>query len=510
MSATPATRYLQLTCQLTEGHFHGIRLGANGDEECDWPPAPGRAFQALVNGSLGGTAEERLTTERAAALDALKWLESLPPPTVEAFAFAGQRSRFQVALPLNNRKGSALLEGGLQLAPVRRISAYDLPGEHSRVLVVRYLWIVPAEAVVPLDDFQEMAARVSYFGRAEDRAEFTFAMAEEQSAPLQGHQLWIPARWGTVLATPEHGSLDALKRLHNTRLPPRVRKPNTLTCFKPQLYRPQSSIEFPQPVSVSILKIVDVAGAEMSFDPLAANKYRAQVRATICALLRGNTISWVDDDFAHELISGHAPDGSSTRNPHLAIVPLPSLNQQGTARGQVHRFALVGYANEERANEAREIYETLFRSLSHREIQHDGKATGLYLTVHRSRSDKMWALYESASMAWATALPAAFASKFDVPKSLVGNERHLKRVAEVAKLVKRALRLQGIPPEIAETTEVIVTASPILPRTHRAEHYNAKDKAYRSHLRLIFPCEVKGPIIVGDGRYSGFGLCFPI
>jgi CRISPR-associated protein Csb2 len=451
-----------------------------------------------------------MTAERAAAFNALQWLEILTPPLVEAHAFAGQRSRFQVALPLNNRKGSALLEGGLQLAPVRRVSAYDLPGEHPRVLVVRYLWTVPAEAIVPLDDLREMAARISYFGRAEDRAEFTFALAEEQPSPHQGHQRWIPARWGTVLAAPERGSLDALKQLHNTKLPPRVRKPNTLTCFKHQPYRPQSSIEFPQPVCVSILKIVDEAGDEMSFDPLASNKYRAQVRAAICALLRGNTISWADDAFAGELISGHAPDGSSSRNPHLAIVPLPSLNRQGTARGQVHRFALAGYANEERANEAREIYETLFRSLSHREIQHDGKTTGLYLTSHPSRSDKMWSLYESASMAWATALPAAFASKFDVPKSLAGNDRYQKRVAEVAKLVKRALRLQGIPPEIAEATEVLVTASPIVPKTHRAEHYDAEGKTYRSHLRLLFPCEVKGPIIIGDGRYSGFGLCFPL
>ena len=503
--------YLQLTCRLTEGHFHGIRLGADGYEECDWPPAPARAFQALVHATLAGVPASLRSEGRVPAVEVLRWLECLPCPTVEAATTdrAAGGTRFQLALPLTTRKGATLMEHSLQLAPQRRISGYDVAAAEAPLLTVRYFWPLPEGAAVPLGDLQEMAARVSYFGRAEDRAEFSFSLAEDLPPLAPAHRRWAAASSGTALAVPEPGSFAALDRRHESELPPRIRRPNTLSCFRSQPYRPHDTLEFPQPAAVGLVRIFDEADDALSFDPRDANKFRAQVRSAVCRAASDGSITWADDAFAQEIIAGHAPDGRATALPHLGIVPLPSLSRDGKSRGQVLRFALIGYAPPERAADAAEVYATLFRSLAYVPLVHDGQPTRCHLVPQPVRGDKVWALYSGVSAVWTTVLPAAFTSKFEVPRKASPHERHRRRLAELTRLTRRSLRLQGLAADVVEATDVVATASPLLRTTHRAEHYHAEGTTYRTHLRLSFPCELKGPVIVGDRRYAGFGLCFP-
>lgn len=506
MSAT----YLQLTCLLTQGHFHGIRLGADGDEECDWPPAPARAFQALVHATLAGFPASLRSEQR---LDPLRWLENLSCPTVEAATIdrAAGSTRFQLALPLNNwnKKGASIMEHSLQLAPQRRISGYDVAGAEAPLLTVRYFWALPEGEAVPLGELQEMAARVSYFGRAEDRAEFSFSLADALPPLAPALRRWDAASSGTTLAVPEPGSLAALNRRHTKDLPPRIRRPNTLSCFRSQPYRPHDTMEFPQPAAVGLVRIFNESEDPLSFDPRDANKFRAQVRSAVCRAASDGSIIWSDGTFAQEIIAGHAPDGSATALPHLAFVPLPSISREGKSRGQVLRFALVGYAPPQRSSDAAEIYATLFRSLAYVPLVHDGQPTGCHLVPQPVRGDKVWALYSNVSAVWTTALPAAFASKFEVPRNASPHERHRRRIAELTRLTRRSLRLQGLASDLVDATDIVVTGSPLLRTTHRAEQYLAQGTTYRTHVRLTFPCQIKGPVIIGDRRYAGFGICFP-
>ena len=516
MKTESTSAHLVLTCELTEGHFHGIRLSPRGAEECDWPPAPGRVFQSLTHAAFAGVPAQ-VEQHHQAATQALHWLEKLSPPLIDAPRPNEEqmKTKLQNALPLNNRTKTDLLKAGLQLAPLRRISRYDFRANDTGLtsLQVRYVWQLPSSSVVPLDDLSELAARVSYFGRAEDRVEMRFAIAEELPAMETGGQRWLPThRTGTSLSVPRPESLADLVSRHELAPASRIRKPSALSCFLPQGYQEHDTLSFCQPVHVGIVKLVRAEDDDVaSFDALYASKYRAWLRAAILRCAE-NDIRWFDKPLALALISGHAADGQISRIPHLAIVPLPSLHSNGMADGNVRRFALLGHAPESRAKEAAEIYATLYRSLNDLALIHLGKATGFFTQTDRSaeHTDKVWKLYTATSQCWTTALPISLTSRFDVSKSLPPNLRHLKRQTELSRLIRRALKLQGAPNETAEKTEVIVSPSPFLRNTHRVEHYQKEGNSYLTHAKLHFPCPVNGPIIIGDGRYSGMGLCFPI
>src|SRR5262245_61645985 len=60
-------QHLVVTVRLHESRFHGTP---------EWPPAPGRLFQALAAGAAEGS---RIPEK---AKDALAWLERLPAPVV--------------------------------------------------------------------------------------------------------------------------------------------------------------------------------------------------------------------------------------------------------------------------------------------------------------------------------------------------------------------------------------------------------------------------------------------
>jgi CRISPR-associated protein Csb2 len=517
MEEDPRVKHLILTCVLTENHFHGIRMGRAGEEECDWPPSPGRVFQSLINAAFAGVPAALHGTMHPAER-ALEWLERQAPPVVVARDALPEfrRKRLQTALPLNNKKDSDLLKSGLQLAPLRRISGYDLNGRDARVLEIRYLWQLQYDSKPPLDTLDELASRVSYFGRAEDRVEMEFRVVESLPDIPVEHSRWLPSarNSGLRLGVPRPHSLKELRDRHDLLIPARTRKPNALSCLSLQAYQLHDEVGFPQPVQECIVNLVsydaDPDGVVQSFDPLVANKFRAWLRAAIIRVAR-EEIHWADPAVALEFIAGHMADSGSSKVPHLAIVPVPSLHRNGQADGQVRRFALLGYAAPEHASRAASIYQTLFRSLDECSLIHDGEPSGLFARVCPADRDKTWASYKTTSPIWVTCLPIAFTStKFDVCKALTGNAKHLKRQEELARLIRRALRIQGIPASIADDCSVQVSATPFLPRTQRAEKYSATGKSFRIHARLTFPCPVEGPVILGDGRYSGMGLCFPV
>jgi CRISPR-associated protein Csb2 len=504
--------HLVLTCELTEGHFHGIRLSSSGGEECDWPPAPARVFQSLTHAAFAGIP---LQAQPAAATNALHWLERLAAPSIDVSAASdGQRKiKLQNALPLNN-KSKDMLTSGLQLAPLRRISRYDLAAATSEAvpLRVRYIWPLPDAAGVPLEDLSELAARVSYFGRAEDRVEMQFALEPDLPAMGDHQQRWVPThRQGTGLSVPRSQTLDDLKARHQLTVAARVRKPSAAACFTRQSYQDHKTLSFGDLVHVGIVKLVRGEDGDVaSFDALYGSKYRAWLRAAILQCAE-HKIRWLDKPRAMELLSGHTADGGVFRAPHLAIVPLPSLHSNGMADGNIRRFALVGHAPTSQATEAAEIYRTLYRSLNDVELIHHGQPTGFFTQTDRTaeHTDKVWSLYTGTSDIWTTALPIALNSKFDVSKSLSLNVKHLKRQSELVRLIRRALRNQGLPPETVEQTEIQVSATPFLPKTYRVEDYRKEGNGFLTHARLTFPCQVSGPVIIGDGRYSGMGLCFP-
>jgi CRISPR-associated protein Csb2 len=246
-------------------------------------------------------------------------------------------------------------------------------------------------------------------------------------------------------------------------------------------------------------------------DAINAHRWRSPLRKRACEIASERD-RWDNPDLAAELISGHLPAGGRTQQPHLAFVPLPSLNALGQADGRVRRFALLGYSAPDKISECASIYRILASCLDGEEIDKGYRLQSIEDPLH----DKLWSLYIKSSHVWVSVTPVAIDRGYKVPthsssgQPLSSNERRLRRLAEWTTLLRASLRHIRLPNDLAASCEITLTPSPLLPATERSERYRAKDdRAPLVHARIEFPRRVRGPLIVGDRRYQGYGLFFP-
>jgi CRISPR-associated protein Csb2 len=272
------------------------------------------------------------------------------------------------------------------------------------------------------------------------------------------------------------------------------------------------------PVQVAVFQVLRDTGnpdeLPVVCDAANANRWRSPLRDRACEIAEEKW-RWVKPDIANELISGHVPGGGHTRQPHLAFVPLPSLSFCGKADGRVRRFALLGYAEPGKADDAASIYRTLATILDGEEIPRNS-GYKLQLIADPARNDKVWPLYTRASRIWLSVTPLAIDRGYKVPTRapdgalLSRNERDLRRLSEWTKLVRASLRHIRLPAELVDSCLIQLTASPLLPATERAERYRPRDEVVPfMHARIEFLRPVRGPLLVGDRRYQGSGLFIP-
>jgi CRISPR-associated protein Csb2 len=183
----------------------------------------------------------------------------------------------------------------------------------------------------------------------------------------------------------------------------------------------------------------------------------------------------------------------------------------------------MGYAAPEVATKALTIYETLFKALDNLIVTDDtpfrvkGRSEPIRL-VHRQPSrDAIWNQLTVKSRVWCSIIPVAISRGFKVPKfhpdgrPLNENERHQRKLNEWEALLRESLKHIGLPPEIVTSCAIESSMSPMVPKSQRAEKYRAPgESAVLTHVRLEFPCKIKGPLILGDRRYMGLGLFIPV
>lgn len=511
--------FLTLQVRFIAHSYSGIRLREGRFEELDWPPSPGRVLEALLSAALLGM--KLSDKQRKETNAAFRWFETLPAPDIWASAQDETlRTRPRLAIPQNNPNKNKLEQHSTLLAPtLKAVSRTD------DSLQVHYHW-----AIEPTPDteryvaiLQDAAVRVSYLGRAEDRAELSLAItAEPKSARLVR---WTPQRDGdTFLWVPREGTTKGLCRRYEERPKWRQLKSAAQDWMERQGYsddapRPR------QPVEVAIFQLFpdddDPDAVPLSCDSESSGRWREFFRSRIVDLAR-NEAYWDEPELASELLAGHAANGQPAQRPHLAVVPLPTFNRDHTADGRVRRVALIGYSSPEVESYARDIYRTLFRALD-RDIEEVGtpfsKAGVFPIRLHQvsHHDDKIWRPLCGKSRVWCSLTPSAISRGFTVPKhapdgrSLSSNERYQRKLSEWTKLLRDSLRHINLPDQLIAETLIEVSATPFLPKLQRAERYRAPgETAVLAHVRLTFPEPVKGPIVFGDRRYFGLGLCAPV
>jgi len=513
---------LTIQCRFVAHSYTGVRQNRDGRDELDWPPAPARLHQAFIATTLANLPDSMREAFSGKTLAALRWLESLSPPDVISSRLADDSAHHRallVAMPHNSPAKGDFSRYHPDLAPVFRATP-----EHDGPLFAAYRWTEDApefspDAELHLPALCDAAAKLRYMGRAEDRVEceVNWHTKGDQEPTSESLEIWRPATQteDVSLLTARPKSTDELMaefQRTGERHARESKRPARL-FLREQSYAREAA-EGLLPVHVAIFQILRDTGNPDQLpevcDAINAHRWRSPLRALACKVAE-NPDPWNDHALANELISGHIQGGGRTQQPHLAIVPLPSLSLHGKADGRVRRFALLGYAHS--AQNAASIYRTLTACLDGEEIE-PGYRLQL---IANPRKDKVWPLYNRASRCWVSVTPLAIDRGYKVPTHapdgtpLSSNERHLRRLAEWTILLRASLRHIRLPDDLAVTCKITLTSSPLLAATERAERYRAKDeRAPFVHAYLEFPRCVRGPLLVGDRRYFGFGLFVPV
>jgi CRISPR-associated protein Csb2 len=522
---------LVVTCTFVAHSYQGVRLDSNQREELEWPPSPARLHQALIAAALTRLPPEKANQLASGALEVLRWLERQQPPVIIASVISadpGSASRFRLAIPQNNpakvNSKIDLAKNSTLLAPTLHLRAVAPANEPLRV---EYLWVTEdtasqETAARHLRVLADLVAQVRYLGRVEDQIEAGVDLKESalHNTPSWTCETWRPTQ-GVAdidLWVPMPDTTDKLIQRHTTGVPARTRKPPAYRFLRSQGYIREAA-EGLLPAHVSIFQLIPQTGDpdELPLSCGAENagiwRSRIRERAIDIALERER---WDEPDLAQELIAGH-PSGQlrKTGQPHLAFVPLPSISSHGRADGRVRRFALLGYSLPSIANRAAEIYRVLSAALEGELVE--AAKPQCCLQRLEPDGDKIWPQLLRPGRTWLTVTPVALARHFNVPthsqdrsRMLTDNERHLRRLAEWTTLLRSSLRDIGLPEDTANTCRIMLTASPLVPNTHRAERYRPPgESAVFTHARLEFSRPVRGPLVVGDRRYQGYGLFVP-
>lgn len=459
-------------------------------QQPEWPPHPDRVFQALVAawGETGASPDHAF---------ALRWLEQLPPPELCATSpTVLQLKTVKTYVPANDLEGaSKSKEYGdplLGLLPEsrprkERFFPSTIVGDGTFALA----WPQATPSLEVLDIFRKLSAEVSHIGHSS-------SMVRMWVTDTPPPAFLCPAAQGesgeSHLRIAEAGRLDALDRAFAGGSEGWQRPP--MAMFWP--YRsPKPTTPVAQTVFDPNLIILRRCGG----DPLGLESTLALTQALRATLLRQA------QGEAGLLIAGHAPDGGPGEAPHVAILPLPFVGHEH-ADGHLLGLALALPRGLDQGTQdlcLRALVLALDSDAYSLKVV-CGKVGEMMLTPEE-RPAAPQALLASTwthrSRSWATVTPIVL-DRF-APR------RHRDQDAEAQAAIASACERIGLP-QPTQIRLLPVSRFPGVPSSRSFPAIQRKsDGAARWHIHaeLEFPVEVEGPVLLGAGRFRGYGLCRP-
>jgi CRISPR-associated protein Csb2 len=207
---------------------------------------------------------------------------------------------------------------------------------------------------------------------------------------------------------------------------------------------------------------------------------------------------------ARSLLAGHAPDGTPLERPHLAFAPLAFV---GYEHADGH---LVGAGVVLPIDLPRQIRREVLLAVARvRELKVGALGVWRVEPVTESRPPwnlqaAAWTAYPAGATHWSTVTPVVYDHHPKVRDRVAYQ-------AGVADMIRQACVRVGLP----VPREVVVTAVSAhlgAPLSHEFPRLKRKDGSERRHTHaiLLFDEPVCGPVLLGAGRYRGYGLCRPL
>lgn len=426
--------------------------------EPEWPPHPARLFSAL-------TAACHETRMGDSVRNALLWLEKMGAPSISA-SLGSEPDKVMSFVPTNypGKKGNTLPD-------VRGKQPRFFPSQTPMRSTVYFVWPNAQPDQETRDALEQAAQRIGYLGKAA-----SFVRVVLTDVPPDAN--YIPdSEGGEKLRVFSEGRLAELEELYE------------LDRWSTQSL--QQSYRWTGDGSDNTGIVQSIFDEMIVFRPVGRLRLPIEDTLTLSKAMRAALMSKAEErKVMTGLLSGHE------RNPHCAYVPLP-VTGSPHADGRIMGIAVVlprDSSPEERRNvriacgALSEI--NLKDVLGHWPVELAG--------LNPESSTLRTMTWSKPSARWATATPILL-DRF--PK---------KNGPTVKELIITSCARIGLPaPEVEHSPYPFLKGSRPVPafRLHRKTGERVR---WGVHALLSFPQKVRGPLLLGAGRYFGLGLLQPL
>jgi len=527
-------------------------------DKAEWPPHPARVFMALVATHYetkplpedGSDAEEAWSLERAA----LEWLEGQGAPQMN-WPEASPRNVVKVYVPVNDagvpqnpaRVKESEMRTALGVMPDKRsrqertFPALHVGGTGSeRYVQLRWPDAKPETKI--LASLTELARKVTRIGHSSSLA--LVWVSEMEDGPLPAYKPnATKLRRGVQLRVPAPGLMAELDQSYNADeidaffdLSEAIaagkgkakeqakaafeerfgtawdRRASAAVRLRPSLGRTAHYSRADEPVERVVTSTFDS-------DLLVLTKQEGPVlglesTAALTAALRGYLLQGAERK--PEWFTGHSSPGGASSGGHMALIPLAFVGAEhadGHVLGLAVAFPRAIPAGDRAACLLGRLFDTSGDDLEP-ELQM-GKL-GTWTLRREERSLPPLALRSGTwcepSSVWASVTPVVLDRH---PKHDQRTERAQWR-DEIAMSIAQSCERQGLPkPELIDVDKTSwhrgaprsrpgPSGMPWLPGKEGTA------PRQQVHVLIQFPCEVQGPILLGAGRFRGYGLCKPL
>lgn len=447
----------------------------------EWPPHPSRLHAALVDAlaDLESDAPERAAESEAA----LRWLEAQPAPALEVDLDEVSVRLAQVYwVPINDE--SVHRPRSAPLVEQRKRAERFFPAAIPANPRVRFLWA--AEAGAHAAALSQLTRRVPYLGHSSSLTRVQVLAAGAELRPTL-----LPDPAGELrLRVPGSGRLDRLRAVHQLRQENALVQPPAGRVQGYRRYQPEAPHG---PLGEG--RVLALSGLSLGLEDMAP--LLVQLRRALMARLQQLDPAAV----LPEVLTGHEVErGTPSAQPHLALAPLGFV-QAEHADGSVKGIALL--LPQDLPASLRRWLDAALAAEGDGWALHLGQRGVARLRLHPPEAGGLRSLdlgrYRGLSRTWLSVTPVAL-SRHPKPK----------RGEDEAEVLCRDVERLGLPrPQSVELQDVGWVRGAPPARSFRRSGVRALEGRMLRHVRLSFAEPVAGPLLVGAGRYLGFGLLLP-
>ena len=496
----------------------------------EWPPHPDRVFMAFAAAWFE-------TGEDSAEGEALRWLETLDPPSIAASEHT-ERAATVSYVPVNDSGVSRRIPRQRELGRLRGAGLSLLP-EHRSRQPRGFPVAIPHNPIVYLvwlneqidshrEGLESLAAKVTHVGHSASLVQaWVTDNADEIGTPTLEPTDHLAERHLRIFSP---GRLDTLARMYNKDevLEYADLKSQADVLRGARRRRVNDAIEeqFGDRVPVSLRPTPSLwrgydksvqeqdqenSGSIFSPDPivLSITGRRVPLPTTLrlTQALRNALMKSCPQQPPPEWFSGHKPGGGATTSPHIALMPLPFVGRQH-ADGRVMGLAIALPRELDRRDAARSLSAFLYDSDTGMPRKHklfDGRWFECHIEMETRQTppyNLRASTWTESSRTWASVTPVVFDRHFE------GSDMWT-RAAESVKTACERIELPR-PREVLLHPTSMFEGVPLSREFPRMPRRGDRGLRRHAHAVLIFDEPVMGPMLIGAGRFRGYGLCRPL